>query len=311
MTPFPIIEEFSIVAPLGVCFHDTTTGERVADGLSISAYPVNSGVWKNKTALRPNRFGVYALQKIKGSEAFSNGKGNDEFWNNNPPENSYVIEVSDIEQRFLSFRFSVELPVKGIYKWENVPVSSPNKILQSIPLYSAPTRKTSGGMSVVRAQLREIGGDVPASNSVLEARFDGSLVARGISGDDGQIVLIFPSLAPQSAPLASPPAASRRVLLAEQQWNLDLTIKYQPNIFQTSPPETHGSREEKLPDLRLALAQAEGTLWADDRQTEELETAVLQFGRELVLRSRKIADSPALPDSDTAFSSFLYVSPAN
>ena len=309
MTPLPIIERFSIVAPLGVCFHDTATGGRVLDGLDVAAYPANSGNWKNKTSLRPNRFGVYVLQKIKGLEDFSNGTGDDEFWRNNPPDKPYIIEVSDTEQRFQPFQFTLELPVRGFYKWENIPASSPNKTLESIPLYSAPTRKISGGMSVARAQLREVGG-VPASFAVLEARFNGILIARGIADRDGQIVLIFPSLAPQSNPIVSPPATSTHITLAEQNWNLDLTVKYQPQIFQTSPPEITEDGEENLPDLRLVQAQAKGTLWADSGQTEEYTTAVLRTGRELILRSRQSANTSPMPDAETALSTFLFVSPA-
>ena len=214
-----------------------------------------------------------------------------------------------MEQRFQPFQFTVELPVKGIYEWENIPASSPNRVLKSIPLYSAPTRKISGGAAVVRAQLKEISG-VPASFAILEARFEGTLVARGIADRDGQIVLIFPSLAPQTNPTVSPPDNSTRISLAEQIWNLDLTVKYQPNIFQTSPPEFTEDGEENLPDLRLVLAQAEGTLWADSGQTEEYTTAVLQTGRELILRSRENAVASPMPDSETVFSSFLFVSPA-
>ena len=309
MTPLPIIEKFSIVAPLGVCFHDTASGERVLGGLDVFAYPSNAGVWKNKTALRPNRQGVYVLQKINGLEDFSNGSGDAEFWNNNPPSKTYIVEVSDIEERFQPFQFTVELPVKGIYEWENIPSSSPNRVLKSIPLYSAPTRKISGGAAVVRAQLKE-SSDVSAAFAVLEARFEGTLVARGIADRDGQTVLIFPSLAPQSNPIVSPSTNSTRISLAEQNWNLDLTVKYQPNIFQTSPPEIMEDDEEQIPDLRLVLAQAEGTLWADGGQTEEYTTAVLQTGRELVLRSRPNANTSPMPDSETVSSSFLFVSPA-
>ncbi|CAN5805353.1 hypothetical protein BH20ACI4_BH20ACI4_11940 [soil metagenome] len=309
MTPLPIIESFSIVAPLGVCFHDTATGDRVLGGLEVFAYPSSAGVWKNKTALRPNRQGVYVLQKIKGLGDFSSGNGDAEFWKENPPEKNYIVEVSDIEGRFQAFQFTVKLPVRGIYEWENIPLSSPNRVLKSIPLYSAPPRKISGGAAVVRAQLKESSG-VPAALAVLEARFEGTLVARGIADRDGQTVLIFPSLAPQTNPIVSPPATSTRISLAEQNWNLDLTVKYQPNIFQTSPSEIIEDDEEKLPDLRLVLAQAEGTLWADGGQTEEYTTAVLQTGRELVLRSRPNANTSPMPDTETVSSSFLFVSPA-
>lgn len=309
MTTVPIIESFSTPAPLGLCFHDTATGERIFGGLDVSIYPANAGVRKTKTSLNPNRTGVYVLQKIKVLGEFSRGKGDADFWNANPPDKSFVVEVFDLEGRFQAFKFPLDLPVKGIYEWENLPAVSPGGNLKSIPLYSAPTRKNSDAMAIVRAQLRDVG-YVPAAFAVLEARFEGVLVARGIADRDGQIALMFPALAPQSNPIVSPPGNSTRITLAEQFWNLDLSVKYQPNIFQTSPPEISiENGEENLPDLKLVLAQAAGTLWADDGQTEEYTTAVLKTSRELVLRSRENANvSP--PHSETAFSSFLYVSPA-
>lgn len=305
MTLIPIIERFSIIAPLGVCFHDTATGARIFDGLTIFAYPANDGMRKNKTELRPNRQGVYVLQKIKGLEEFSRGGGDDEFWKNNPPEKSYIVEVSDIEKRFQPFQLTVKLPVRGLYKWENIPALSPNKNQESIPLYSAATRKISGGMSVIRTKLQEKNG-VSAANAVLEARFEGKLIARGIADRDGQIVLVFPALAPQSKPLASPPSSSNRISLAEQEWKIDFAVNYQPSIFPPAPPNA----EEILPDLKLVLAQKKGKLWVNDEQSEQFTTAVLQTGKELILRSRKGADTSP-PDSETVFLSFLSVKPAN
>lgn len=310
MTPPLIIETFSLVAPLGLCFHDAASGERISDGLSVSVYPATANVRKIRKPALPNRVGVYVLQKAYGLENFPFGKGDAEFWQNNPPRKSYVVEVFDVERRFQPFQFTVELPVKGIYKWENLPSVSPNKNSTSIPLYSAPPRKISGGMAVIRAELREAD-DVPASFAVLEARFEGNLVARGIADRDGQIVLIFPSLSPQNNPIVSPPATATRISLADQQWILDLTIKYEPNIFQTSPPVLSGDGEEELfPDLRLVLAQAEGTLWADAGQTEEYETATLHLGKELILRSRAEQIQSPMPDAAAANSSVLFVSPA-
>jgi hypothetical protein len=308
MTSPLVIETFSIVAPLGLCFHDTATGERVNDGLNISVYPETKNARKNRTSAFPNRSGVYVLHKAYGLENFPYGKGDAEFWQNNPPHRMYVVEVFDAERRFQPFQFTVALPVRGIYKWENIPVVSPVKNLSSIPLYSAPSRKVFGGMSVMRAHLRQTD-NVPASWAVLEARFDGNLIARGIADREGKIALIFPSLSPQNNPFASPPATATSIPLADQQWLLDLTIKYEPRIFQSSPPDLSENDEEIFPDLRLGLAQATGKLWADAGKTEEYKTAALHLGKELILRSRAEVLSP-MPDAATAESSFLFVSPA-
>jgi hypothetical protein len=313
MPPPPIIEKLSIVAPLGVCFHDAATGERITGGLNVSVYPEPERLWINNWKKRafafPNRVGIYVLHKASGLEDSRYSEGDAQFWNDNPPQKLYVAEIFDTEGRFQPFHFTVKLPVKGIYKWENIPASPPNKNLASIPLYSAPARRVSDGMSVIRAYLRTAN-DTPASWAVLEARLGENLVARGIADRNGQIVLIFPSLPPQSNPVASPPEGAARVSLAEQRWLLDLSVKYQPDIFQSSPPTLTESDEEVFPDLRLVLAQAEGKLWADAGQTEEYKTAVLQFGKELILRSRRLEILSPLPDAASAYSSFLFISPA-
>ncbi len=309
MTPVPIIETLSITAPLGLCFHDAATGERVNEGLEVSVYPATKNARKSKTFALPNRVGVYVLHTARGLEDFTKGSGDAEFWRNNPPQKLFVVEVFDAGKRFQPFQLTVQLPVRGVWQWENIPAVSPNKNLASIPLYSAPTRKISGGMSVIRADLRQIDG-APASWAVLEARFAESLIARGIADRNGQIVLIFPSLSPQTAPFASPPSNAARISLAEQQWLLDFTVKYQPKIFQSSPPLFSGSDEETFPDLRLALAQATGKLWADAGQTEEYEKAVLHSGKELVLRSFAPEILSPMPVRAVASPSVLFVSPA-
>ncbi len=309
MFSFPNIEKLLFVAPLGMCFHDAATGERIADGLSVSVFPVTKSIYKQRTTAVPNRSGVYVLHHASGLEDFSSGAGDAEFWQENPPQKLFIAEVSDQENRFQPFQFTLKLPVKGIYHWENLPFVSPNKNLPSIPLYSAASRKIIGGMAVIRAELHQ-SQEKPASWAVLEARFNGNLIARGIAGRDGQIVLMFPTLSPQNNPITSPPAKATRVALADQNWMLDLTVKYEPNIFQTSPPVSTENEAEVLPDLRLVLAQANGTLWANAEQTDVLTTAVLKLGKELILRSRAAPILSPMPDSRAAFSSYLFVSPA-
>jgi len=309
MFPIPNIEKLSLVAPLGLCFHDAATGERVSDGLSVSVYPAANVVRKKRTAAFPNSSGVFVLHNAEGLGEFTRGAGDADFWRENPPQKSFVAEVFDNEYRFQPFRLTLKLPVRGIYQWENLPPASPNKSLSSIPLYSAPSRKILGGMAVIRAELRE-SDQTPASFAVLEARFDGNLVARGIADRSGRIVLMFPALPPQNNPFTSPPADATRIALADQRWNLDLAVKYEPRIFQPSPPSTAETGEEVLPDLRLVLAQANAKLWANAEKTESFTTAVLLIGRELILRSRAAQILSPAPTAETAFSSYLFVSPA-
>ena len=306
MFPFPIIENFSLVAPLGLCFHDAATGERVIDGLSVSVYPVENSYRVKKATAFPNRSGVYVVQKLAGLGDFSRGTGDAEFWLENQPQKNYAVEVFDTANRFQPFRLTLRLPVKGIYQWENVPPTSPNQTVSSIPLYSAPSRRGSSGMAIVRAELRE-NDKTPAAFAVLEARIGSELVARGIADREGRIVLMFPALSPRHNPLASPPNGATRVSLADQEWELDFTLRYQPGGGAASLPQEK-SGADAFPDLRLVLAQKPGKLWANVQKKNSFTTAVLRVGRELVLRSR-LAETPA-PGDERAFSSYLFVSPA-
>jgi hypothetical protein len=306
-----IIDEFTRVAPFGVCFHDSATGLRINDGLEVTVCPALAGVLNKKQFALPNRSGVYVLQRIALPENFSYGSGDAIFWRNNPPQKTHTVKVFDIESRFVPFQFTAVLPVQGLYKWESIPPGSPNRTSLSVPLYSSATRKVAGGTSVVRAQLVEID-DAPASWAVLEAYFSGELVARGIADREGKVALIFPSLPPQTHPFASPPENATRVALGEQKWVLNFIVKYQPDIFQNSPPSQiqNDVFEQVVPDLRLALAQAEGSLWNDRTKTDVFDSAILEFGKELILRSRETELLSPMSIGITTLSSNLFVSPA-
>lgn len=302
----PGLEIFSHVAPLGLRFHDVANGEQVFDRLKVTAANVDSGETHLKSVAFPNRSGVFVLLNARGLDKFKQTEINDEFWQKNPPNKTYRIEVSDLDFRFQPVQFSLKLPVKGIYQWETSPSSPPNTNSISIPLYSSPTRKTASGMSVIRAEMNNPNGK-PAAWAVLEARLSGKLIARGFADEAGKIALIFPTPAPLNNSLASPPEPSGKIPLAKQKWDLTLTLKYSPATFITSPIQ---SKKSALPDLRLLLAQSPGKIWADESQTNELNTVTLSFNKELILRSSRAGILSPMPDSVSDYSSFLIVSPA-
>jgi hypothetical protein len=302
----PGLEIFSHVAPLGLRFHDVANGEPVFDRLKVTAVTSDSRETNLKSVAVANRSGVFVLLNVRGLEQFKQTEINDEFWQKNPPNKTYRIEVSDLDFRFQPVQFSLKLPVKGIYQWEISQTSPPTKNSNSIPLYSSPTRKTASGMSVIRAEMHDPNGK-PAAWAVLEARLNGKLIARGFADKTGKIALIFPTPAPLNNSLASPPEPSGKIPLANQKWDLTLTVKYSPATFTTSPFQ---SKKSELPDLRLLLAQSSGKIWADESQTKELDTVTLSFNKELILRSSRAGILSPMPDSISDYSSFLIVSPA-
>lgn len=304
--PVEILERLTLVAPLGLRFHDVATGVSVGGGLSVTVYPANNSA--RRVEARVNRSGTYVLHHAPGLRAFEQGAGDEDFWQNLPAPQSFIVEVVDREGRFQPFSFEAELPAaRGLFNWlppfEPSPPSPP-AAAQSIPLYSAPARALDSGMAVVRADLWNAQANAPAAWAVLEARLGGVLQARGISDERGSIALIFPypkpTDSPLSSPVESPPLLNKNVPLLEQTWELTLNAGYAPAASDATPA--------RLPDLRATLDQLNAPhakLWTDLAAHEELAGVTLRYGQELILKSQdSITVSPPAPQS------VLFITPA-
>ena len=309
-SPFITLDRLTTVAPLGLRFHDATTGALVDNGLTIWAYPVGRPTAKQPAIV--NRKGVYVLHHGYGLRERENGDGSRSYWDNPvPPNKDFVIEVTDLQRRFQPFQFTASLPNEGIFKWLDSPLSTRT----TVPLFPAPTQSVSSGMAVVRADLWDASIDAPAAWAVIEAYTANKFLGRGVADDRGSIAVIFSfptplSFAPASplgSPLGSPPIATSPPL-TEQVWPLELRAFYTPERPVASPPDFIEEVGPPLPDLRFTLSQPAATLWADADQTEILETN-LRFGRELILKSRASPSSPPSPLSQTR-DSVLFITPA-
>ncbi|MDX6269639.1 MAG: hypothetical protein QOD28_862 [Acidobacteriota bacterium] len=305
LNPVHVLERMTLVAPLGLRFHDAATGERVGDGLSVTVYRANNSA--QRVRAYANRSGTYVLHHAPGLREFEHGAGDDEFWNNLPPPQTFVVEVIDEERRFQPFSFEAELPApRGLFNWLSpAEPSSPASAQQSIPLYSAPARGIQSGMAVIRADLWNAQANAPAAWAIVEARLDGQLHARGLSDRRGSIALIFPYPKPTDSPLASPvasPPVNKNVPLLEQTWELTLTAGYAPT------DDAAAAKPASLPDLRAALDQLNAPpakLWTDFGGAIELMSVTLRYGQELILKSQdSITVSPPAPQS------VLFITPA-
>ena len=312
-SPFITLDRLTVVAPLGLRFHDATTGALVGDSLSVWAYPVG-----RPSAKRPaiaNRKGVYVLHHGYGLREREQGDGTRFYWDHpDPPNKDFVIEVTDEQRRFLPFQFTASLPAEGIFKWD-VALDSPLSARTSVPLFSAPTRSVVSGMAAIRADLWDTSLDAPAAWAVIEAFTAGKFLGRGIADEAGRIALIFsfptplaftPS-SPPGSPLGSPPVATSPPL-TEQVWPLELRAFYTPDRPVGSPPD-FAEVGPPLPDLRFTLSQPAATLWADAELTDILQLTDLRFGRELILKSRPSPSSPPSPLTPSR-DSVLFITPA-
>lgn len=308
--PFITLDRLTMVAPLGVRFHDTVSGNIVGDGLSVWAYPTG-----RPTAKRPaigNRKGVYVLHHGYGLRDREQGDGTQVYWDNPvPPNRDFIVEVSDDQHRFQPFQFTASLPSRGVFQWTGVD-DSPLSARTSVPLFSSPARTAPGGMAVLRTELWDTSIDAPAAWAVLEAYDGDRRIAQGIADESGRVMLIFsypapitfaPS-SPPGSPLGSPPGASGPPL-TEQVWPLGLRALYTPDRPVSSPLNAIDT-DQSFPDLRFTLTQPEATLWADAALSEVLEETNLRFGRELILKSRPTPGSPLSSVRD----SVLFITPA-
>ena len=310
-TPFITLDRLTMVAPLGLRFHDATTGALVDDGLTIWAYPVGRPTAKQPAIV--NRKGVYVLHHGYGLRERENGDGSRSYWDHpDPPNKDFVIEVTDLQRRFQPFQFTASLPFEGIFKWLDSPLSTRT----TVPLFPAPTQSVASGMAVIRADLWDASIDAPAAWAVLEAFTAGKFLGRGVADESGRIAVIFSyptplsfaPVSPPGSPLGSPPVATSPPL-TEQVWPLELRAFYTPDRPVVSPPDFIEQVGPPLPDLRFTLTQPAATLWADAEQTEILSETNLRFGRELILKSRPSPSSPPSPLSQTR-DSVLFITPA-
>lgn len=309
-TPFITLDRLTMVAPLGVRFHDTMTGKLVGDGLSVWVYPPDKPTARRRAL--GNRKGIYVLHHAYGLRDREQGDGTQAYWDNPiPPNKDFIIEVSDDERRFQPVQFTASLPARGVFQWDG-PDDSPPVPLSSVPLFSSPVRTSPGGMAIIRAELWDTSIDGPASWAVLEAYDGARRIAQGIADELGRIALIFSypapitfaSSSPPGSPLGSPPVASGPPLV-EQVWALGLRALYTPDRPVSSPLNSVEA-DQSFPDLRFTLSQPEATLWADAELSEILLETNLRFGRELILKSRPALGSPLSATGD----SVLFITPA-
>jgi len=279
------------VAPFGVQFVDDQTGRFVADGLVVTGWP--TGEPSRRVVARLNRSAVFVLHDVPGIRDLEMGAGDDAYWST-VPRRPFVIDVDDMTRRFLPFRFTVELPLRGLLQLTcGSPPSVPgpgSTTVRGVPLFTAPTRPAVPGSAVVRADLWDAVANAPAAWAVVQASIP-SAVARGVppvralADDRGQVALHLPCPDQEDldgGPFESP-SGPGPVPLTARTWSVDLAAAYGP--LSSDPRAATSSHGAPIPDLCAAVMQPPATLWSDRSQTMPLTRASLTYGRETILRS--------------------------
>ena len=272
------LETIAVITPLGLRFWDPVLDEQVGESLVVTARPEDGGgpsVTAFRTASR-----VYAFQGLHGLQRVEYPAG--ELQTSSPPDQrSFVIEITDLQGRFVPLAFTVQLPLaeRGLYMG-STPMSPPGRKAPGFYLFSAPTRALGSAFAVVRTELYDLGRAEPAAHALVEIEIKNRKWF-GLSDARGKVAVWFPypesNLTLGTSPPSGPP-------MAEQQWPLTLRFRYAPN--RLSFPS--GS---KLPDLRSVRDQTSASIFTSLPTSSppgvgafELSTW-LTFGQQLVLRT--------------------------
>jgi hypothetical protein len=259
-----VLEEITLVTPLGVRFRDESTLALIADDLVVNLHP--DGLPELQTRGVMNRSGVFVFANLPGMSGVERGAGDEAFWAEQPPRFAFVLEVTDRAARFLPFAYSLQLPVRHLLA---EPAGSLLEPADGLRLFSAPSRESAEAMAIVRAEIVDIVHHEPAAWALVEAKTEANFV-RGLADARGRVMLALPYPRPQIV-LGSLPGSGGPDL-RQQVWNVDLTIRY--------------ARRDPVPD-RPDL---------EDILTQPIATttsAIVRFGQELQLAP--ISITPAGP----------------
>jgi hypothetical protein len=271
LSHFRRLDTVTLVCPLGVGFFDVATGRAVSEGLRVCASP--TGAPGRRRWATVNRSGLFVFRGLPGLHEAEHGSGDDVDWQNLTTRRTFVVQVNDLQGRFLPFQFTAQLPHRGLFSLEDIIMLSPVAAWEleqfpSVPLFSAPSRSVPPGLAVLRAELREADGETAAAWALIEVTLPGRAPALGVADERGICAVILPYPEPNDAFPASPLVPGKR--LDQQQWSVGVRAFY-------------GAERRVPPDLGAVLLQPATRLWQRLSPPEEITGTTLRFGREIVL----------------------------
>jgi hypothetical protein len=266
-------------APLGLRFWDVAAGTPFLGSLDVAVRDeLASGALGRRRRALVGRSGVHAVLDLP-----DDGRTAAALTSGTVPDRRARVEVEDPARRYLPFSVGVGLPTWQLAGTDctdgsfSAPLGRPVAPAAFVPLFSAASRTLPPGRAVVRAHLR-LAGDAagadgpPARWSLVTVSAEAGPVACGLSGDDGQVVVVLPwpelsagtpgSGGDLGSGLAEP------VPLGRQIWSLDVGVHTDPVLAARLAP----------PDLCAVLDQPPAAVL-------QLSTHDLVYGREATLRS--------------------------
>jgi hypothetical protein len=293
---YAVLEELATFCPLGLRFWDAVADDQIRAGLRVRTWP--------EPALRPvveafrTRSDVYAFQGLPGLRGLERPPANPTGLAaaplggaappSPPPAHPFIVEVVDLEHRFLPAAIRVELPLpeRGVFL-TRPPGSPPGAPPPGFYLFSSPIRPRTPGVAVVRGELADAVTGAPAGHALVRVAVPGQPQRYGLADAAGRFAVQFP-LPPLAGGLgtlwASPDGSSSPPgpPVAERTWDLAVAVAWEPAALAPLPGTG-------LPDLARVLGQLEaGVLLAAGSPPAPPAAAwsgILRYDGEVVART--------------------------
>ncbi len=261
------------VAPLGMKFYDTVRRSLQTD-LVVTVAPVNKSVYRTKMFCNMNN--VFVVNRPYGlNDLLQNGASRSYWEDISGQERPYHIEVNAPTSRFIPFSFAAPLPHKGYFVPECMTITDPAKTpdfpANMILLYPGVNYRPPAHMALIQAQLYDPVAETPAAYAVIDALYEGTLLARGIADIKGNLMLCFDYPNPNGDPLDGGSGSGDNNNENDAlQWSLDLRAFYTRFPAKERYPNIPDIPE--FADICHTFSQIRANLWADWTGSEAAST---------------------------------------
>jgi len=150
----------------------------------------------------------------------------------------------------------------------------------AVPLFVSSASPLANGLATVRARLLDANTGLPGAWALLDLSRGGQTWT-GLADESGSVVVLLPYPEPVHFGVSSI-SGGTPVPLNKQRWTFSVAVRYHRWPDLRSIPRT-----PRLSDLNLLPL---GRLWNEPSATTPFGLATLEYGNELILRSRDTSE---------------------
>lgn len=254
MSQVQVLETLTVVTPFGLRFWDVVMNRPVTEGLTVVMWPVERPEEVKRSSL--TRSGFYTFRWLSGMRPVEHDYVDPEFFDASlPGRRRFAVHVRDRRQRFLPVAFEVALPLpyRGVYMSDLVG-SLPEQSPPGVHLFSTPVRPLGASLTAVRGTLLDVDSGTPAAWARVHVSAAHGQEYHGVADEAGRFAVVFPFPSLEQGFGGSPAAFGSGTPIGDRQWDLTLSVSYEPSRLQS----VNGT---PLPEYHSVLEQGPGTVW--------------------------------------------------